>query len=137
MLRDSLLIQVDCTNIRTGFRQDLFMANRHNLKQSETLEKLLEKIIGAIKSNDELRQLNQQRRDRILRDNPADDQLLKDLLQTIPLDKDLLNLLKQGGNLDFLKASHRQQDEADTRATQKEKKQQPSKRFPSIFKINL
>ena len=41
MLRDSLLIQIDCTNVRTSFRQDLFMANRYNLKEGESLQILL------------------------------------------------------------------------------------------------
>ena len=138
MLRDYLLVQVDCTNIRTQFRQDLFMANRHNLKHSESFEKLQDKIIEVIKANDDLRHINQLRKDKILRDNSADDELLKNLLQAIPLDKDLLNLLKQNGRLDFLKPSHDHvHDEAKHHEREKEKGPKTSKRLPSIFKINL
>ena len=39
-LGDSMLIVIDCSGIETNFRQDLFMANRSNLRESEKLEKL-------------------------------------------------------------------------------------------------
>jgi len=136
MLRDSLLVQVDCTNARTSFRQDLFMANRCNLKEGESLQILLDKITEVLKSSDALQELNQNRKNKILRENTGDEELLKSLFQSLPLDKDLLNLLKRGGNLDFFKV-HRHLENDDS-AMQKHVQTSPlaSKRFPSIFKLN-
>lgn len=137
MLRDSLLIQVDCTNMKTSFRQDLFMANRYNLKESESLQILLDRIIQVIRSDEDLKELNQNRKNRILRENKEDEEILKSILQSIPLDKDFINLLKKGGNLDFFKRS-RQPEESDQPLHEPERKPpHVSKRFPSIFKLEL
>jgi len=42
LLKDTMLINVDCTNINTNFRGELFMANRTQLKDSRKKEELLE-----------------------------------------------------------------------------------------------
>jgi hypothetical protein len=137
MLRDTLLIQVDCTHIKTSFRQNLFMANRSNLKEGVELDELLDSLKQVVKSDDTLKQLNQDRRNRVFRDNQADEDILKSLLKSIPLDKDLINLLKKDGNLDFFKSTYRTEDIGST--LQKEEKPSPliSRRFPSIFRLDV
>jgi len=137
MLRDSLLVQVDCTNIRTSFRQDLFMANRYNLKEGETLEVFLDRVIDVLKSNSALREINQNRKNRILRDTTGDEEILKELLKSIPLDKDLINLLKKDGALNFLKRSQRPDQFSTKNSDVVEDTPYLSKRFPSIFKLDL
>ncbi|MDP3014487.1 MAG: hypothetical protein Q8M92_09610, partial [Candidatus Subteraquimicrobiales bacterium] len=72
MLRDSMLIQVDCTKIRTSFRQDLFMGSRDRLKGSEKKQVLVDKIINALKSNETLKEINQNRKNFILRESSED-----------------------------------------------------------------
>jgi hypothetical protein len=137
MLRDALLIQVDCTNMKTGFRQDLFMANRYDLKQGDSLQILLDKFVQVIKSSEDLKELNQNRKNRILRENKADEEILKSLIQSIPLDKDLINLLKKGGNLDFFKSTRPLEEHAGLPHKPQEKAAHVSQRFPSIFKLNV
>jgi hypothetical protein len=137
MLRDSLLVQVDCTNARTNFRQDLFMANRSNLKEGDSHQTLIDRLIQVLKSNEDLKELNQNRKNRILRESPGDEEILKTLFQSIPLDKDLVSLLKKGGNLDFLK-NPRHAEDLDLSGNKSEQKSPyVSKRFPSIFRLNL
>ena len=135
MLRDSMLVVVDCTNMRTSFRQDLFMANRYHLKEGESLQDLLDSITATIRNNDDVKELNQNRKNRILRENKADQEMLKSLLQSIPIDKDLLNLLKKGGNLDFLRSGRTIDDEP--RRGRPERQPAVSNRFPSIFRLDL
>jgi hypothetical protein len=137
MLRDSLLLQVDCTNTRTSFRQDLFMANRYNLKEGEALQVLLDRLIQEVKSNEDLKELNQNRKNRILRDNKADEEILRSLIQSIPFDKDLINLLKKNGNLDFFKSSRRAEDIDQSSHRPESKSPYVSNRFPSIFRLDL
>ena len=67
------------------------MANRCNLKEGESLQILLDKITEVLKSSDALQELNQNRKNKILRENTGDEELLKSLFQSLPLDKDLLN----------------------------------------------
>jgi hypothetical protein len=133
-LRDSLLINVDCTGIRTSFRQDLFMANRFNLREGKKYEQFIDIITETVKSNDELKELNRQRSNRIIRDDAQNKDILETVLNSIPLDKDFIELLQKGGNLKFLGGDKGNQNGKKKEAT----KQMPAKkRFPSIFRIKL
>lgn len=137
MLRDSLLVQIDCTNVKTSFRQDLFMANRYNLKESDALQLLLDRVIQVLKSDETLKQLNQDRKNRILRDNRADEETLQSILRTIPMERDLIDLLKKNGNLDLFKSSLRAAKQENSLNGAGTKPPYVSKRFPSIFKLDL
>lgn len=138
MLRDSMLIHVDCTSILTSFRQDLFMASRDRLKESESTEILKDKIVQVLKSNETLRDLNQRRKNQLMHESGEDRKVLEKLLSNVPIDKELLNILKKNGDLSFLKRNGSNFDEhkKDFKFSE-EKKPRVSKRFPSIFKIDL
>ena len=137
MLRDYLLIQVDCTNMRTSFRQDLFMANRYNLKGGPKLEFLLDILIDKIKGNEVLKNINENRKNKIIRESIEDKNLIKILMESIPLDKNLLNILKRNGDLNFLNHTKEHKEKNQKSKTKKEKQPYVSKRFPSIFNIDL
>ena len=134
-LKDSMLVVIDCSQIKTEFRQDLFMANRSNLRENEKLEKLRNKVIEILKGNEHLRKLNAQRKTAILQggDDKKEKELIESLLSQVPLDESLVNLLKKG--VDLIKLPHKK----DKTIEEGEKKKIPkeTKRFPSIFKINL
>lgn len=140
LIRDYLLIQIDCTDMRASFRQDLFMANRHNLKESNNLEKLIKLIIEKIKSDGQLKELNEIRKNRIFHDNTQDKDLIKTLVKNIPVNDDLINLLKKNGDMTFFKKiSNKGNDNFNEKNKNHEKDERPkvSKRYPSIFKIQL
>jgi hypothetical protein len=134
-LKDSMLIVIDCSKIKTEFRQDLFMANRSNLRQSDKLELLQSKVIEILKNNDTLRQLNTQRKNAMLQggDDKKEKKLIENLLSKVPLDKSLTNLLKKGLDLINLPI----QKEKTTKQGKEQKRSQETKRFPSVFKINI
>ena len=133
-LEGSLLIQVDCTKIKINFRQDLFMANRYNFKETEKLDRLIEKIKQALKST-KLKEANDKRKERLLQgiDDKNEIDIIKDVLSKNPATKEIENLLKNHGN--FLK-KETQKSKIKEKNTKK-KKPISSKRFPSIFKVNL
>lgn len=133
LLRKSTLINVDCTNIPIQIRQDLFMANRTNFKESRVYEELMTKLTELIKSNKKLKEINQSRKDLILRDSSNDKDLLKSLMSNLPVDKDVLSLLKKDGNLDFLKKFSGSNLKSFESKIDKEKPK--LNRFPSIFKV--
>ena len=134
-LKDSMLVVIDCSQIKTEFRQDLFMANRSNLRQNDKLEKLKNKVIEILKGNETLRQLNTQRKNAILQggDDKKEKELIESLLSQVPLDKSLTNLLKKG--LDLINLPSKK--DKTTKEGKEQKRPQETKRFPSIFKINL
>ncbi len=133
-LKYSLLIQVDCTKIKTNFRQDLFMANRYNFKETERLDRLIEKIKQELKSNKELKEANNKRKEQLLQgtDDKSEIDIIKNVLSKNPATKEIENLLKNQGNL--LK---KENQKSKPKGKVKREKPISSKRFPSIFTVNL
>ena len=136
-LKDSMLVVIDCSKIKTQFRQDLFMANRSNLRESRKLEALRNKVIEVLKGNENLKKLNTKRKNAILQggDDKKEKELIENLLSKVPLDKSLTNLLKRGS--DLVKLNTKQNQKQTTNKVKEEKRPKETKRFPSIFKINL
>lgn len=134
-LKDSMLVVIDCSKIQTAFRQDLFMANRSDMRQGNKLEQLNKKVIATLKDNQTLRQLNAQRKNAMLQggDDKKAKELIENLLSKVPLDKSLAKLLRKGMDLVNLPP----QEKAKVRQGNEREKPQETKRFPSIFKISI
>jgi len=135
LLKTSMLIHVDCTKIPTEIRQDLFMSNRTHLKQCPKTEHLLDEVIGLLKKSSELKRLNNERKNSLLRDSKSDKDLIEKFLSKLPVDKDVVNLLKKNGSLDFLKSAGNKINSNNHK--QKKTEQKKLNRFPSIFNLNL
>ncbi|QBA64229.1 hypothetical protein [Muriicola soli] len=134
LIKQHTLIHVDCTNIPTEIRQDLFMSNRTHLKQGPKTEKLIDEIISLLKNDKELKKLNNDRKNSLLRDSSSDKDLLASFLSKLPVDKDVLNLLKKNGSLNFLKSKGTQFIGKNVNGKKNGKK---LNRFPGIFNVNL
>ena len=133
-LKDSMLVVVDCSKMKTGFRQDLFMANRSNLRQNEKLRKLNESVVDRLKDNADLRSLNEQRKNAILqgKDDAKEKEIIHGLLSKVPLDESLVKLLKKGIDPINLPSVRRPSNKGS-----RQKLPRAGERFPSIFKIDL
>jgi len=134
LIKQHTLIHVDCTNIPTEIRQDLFMSNRTHLKQGPKTEKLLDEIVSLLKGNKELKKLNNERKNSLLRDSSSDKDLLENFLSKLPVDKDVLNLLRKNGSLNFLKSKGSQ---FNTKNENGKKNGKKLNRFPGVFNVNL
>lgn len=133
LLKKELLIHVDCTEIPTSVRQDLFMSNRTHLKRGNKTQKLRDEIIEYLKSSSELKKLNNQRKESLIHNNGIEKDQIEELLSKLPIDDDITNLLRKDGSLNFLKRKgHRLNN--NNSSTQEEIK---LKRFPSIFNLKL
>ena len=129
LIKKDMLINVDCTNIPTSIRQDLFMANRTHVKKAKIYDTLIGEITEILKSSKELRRINNERKDAILRNSGTDKELIKDLMSSLPVDKDVLNLLKKDGTLDFLKSMGNGSLPTNNRNNDKQERKQLN-RFP-------
>lgn len=134
LIKQHTLIHVDCTNIPTEIRQDLFMSNRTHLKQGPKTEKLIDEIISLLKNDKELKKINNDRKNSLLRDSSSDKDLLESFLSKLPVDKDVLNLLKKNGSLNFLKSKGTQFNSKNVNEKKNGKK---LNRFPGVFNVNL
>ena len=99
LLRDYLLIHVDCTELNYNFRRELFMASRDRLKQSEETS-ALRKILGDRLKSGQLKDIHKQRKDRLPYDSAEDDALLKEVAENLPFSRELRKLFKQTLMLD-------------------------------------
>lgn len=136
LLRDHMLIQIDCTKIKTSVRQDLFKGSRDRLNEGIKTEELIDRIIAVLKDNEELKLLNQNRKNKILRESTEDKSLLTSVLSSLPIDKEIIKLLKNNAEFNlFKKPTVTKKEDKEGEDTKKPK--YISKRFPSIFKIEL
>lgn len=139
LLKDSLLIHVDCTKIHTSYRQDLFMGNRTQLKEgTEKTQYLLDRIIEILRKSETLKQLNQERKNSLLRDSTEDKELIESIISKLPVDRDLTKLLLKDGSFSFLKQlGEKFINPKLSESKVKEENVPLLKRFPSVFNIDL
>ena len=138
LLKEHLLIHVDCTNMEYDFRKELFMASRDRLKDGEetqALRKFLADKLGA--KGGRLWEIQKWRKDSIAVESEDAKDMLKSFAQNFSRNKELLNLLEQTLNLDL---SHEGKQKGNTNSStkkkQKKKEQEPfnPQRFPASFK---
>lgn len=136
LLKEHLLIHVDCTHMKYNFRKELFMASRDRLKDGEEtreLRRFLAERLGN--KNGYLAEIQKQRKDSIAVESGDAEELLKSLTQNLPMDSDLMKLLSQTLKLDQQTNGNRAK-KRHPKARKKHDDTQPfnPQRFPSFFK---
>lgn len=138
LLKEHLLIHVDCTNMNYTFRKELFMASRDRLKDGEEtreLRKFLAEKLGD--KNGRLTEIQRQRKDSIVVESEEAKDVLKSFAQNFAQNEELLKLLGQTLNLDLLpKGNEKRNTNNSTKKKQKKNNQTPfnPQRFPTFFK---
>jgi hypothetical protein len=136
LLKDYLLIHVDCTNLTLRYRNNLFMASRDRLKNGKESE-FIRKLLSDNLRKSELNEIYKQRKDSFSVDTSDTNELLKKFSKDIPLNPEMLKLLKQTFKLEDI---HKKKDDTQKGKDKSESKQKTkgpflSQRYPSIFKI--
>ena len=138
LLKEHLLIHVDCTNMKPSFRKELFMASRDRLKSGEetrALRSFLAEKLGG--KNGRLWEIQKRRKDSITVESEDAKDLLKSFAQNFARNTELLKLLEQTLNLDLPpKGKQKGDTNKSTRKKRHKEEQQPfnPKRFPALFK---
>ena len=138
LLKEHLLIHVDCTNMKPNFRKELFMASRDRLKSGEetrALRRFLAEKLGT--RGGRLWEIQKRRKDSIAVESEDAKDLLKSFARNFSRNTELLKLLEQTLNLD-LPSTGKQKGNTDNPTNQKRnrKEEQPfnPQRFPALFK---
>lgn len=137
LLRDFLLIHVDCSDMNLEFRQELFMASRDRLKGGEE-SGILRDLLRNNLSKGRLKDIYKRRKDSISTDTAEDEDLLRNLAENLPIDDDLRRLVDQTFKLDKRdkpETRHR----ANERAEGKKQYEPPlfnPRRYPTFFKLD-
>jgi hypothetical protein len=127
-LTEDLLVFVECDQMNDDVREDLFMPSRDRLTDNDFKAELIEGLEQALRGDDTLRKLRNQRQLERMSDRMKDDQPLADVLQhLIRTSPNLTALLQLGQRITA-------PFNTNPAATQEEK---PFKGeiFPSFFKI--
>ena len=139
LLKEHLLIHVDCTNMEPSFRKELFMASRDRLKDGEetrALRRFLAEKLGA--RGGRLWEIQKRRKDSIAVESEDAKDLLKSFARNFSRNEELLKLLEQTLNLDLPPKGKQKGNINDppTKKKQRKKEQEPfnPQRFPGLFK---
>ncbi len=134
LLKDYLLINVDCSKMKYEFRKSLFMASRDRLKnggKAEELREFLRKKLVKSKLDD----INKRRKDSIGLESEDTNELIKNFAKNLSKDSDLFKLLQNTLRLE--EKTKEKPDKKENRGKQPEREEKAFKpeRFPSFFKL--
>ena len=137
LLRDSLLIHVDCTKMDFSFRTELFMASRDRLKQGEESNHLRNELAKSLRSG-QLSDIYKQRKDSISVDGGEDNTLLQNFAENLPMNNDLRSLLSQTFKLESEDKPKKKKKSKPIKPKDVEKKVEFNpKRYPTFFNLDI
>ncbi|MGZ3808532.1 MAG: hypothetical protein ACXVCE_10625 [Bacteriovorax sp.] len=135
LLKDYLLIHVDCTNMNPDFREELFMASRDRLKDGDESRELRE-YLGKKLRKSHLDDINRKRKESIGFDTEDTNDLLKSFAKNLPKDSDLFKLLQNTLKLEEIKKEKEAKKQERKEKGKEQKEPFIPKRFPTFFKIH-
>jgi len=136
LLKDHILIHVDCSNTRTEVRNELFMASRDRLKDGEE-SRLLRKTLTSLLGSGRLKESNKARKASLSVGGGDADEMLRNITRNLPIKDDLAKLLNQTFRLDDHRSGKKPKPKNDNTKPHSEIKKPVFNpmRFPSIFNI--
>ena len=135
LLKDYLLIHVDCTDMKATFRSELFMASRDRLKDSDE-SRYLRDVLAKEISKSEVANINKERKNQISFDTNDTQDLLKNFTKNLPLNNELMSLLNQSFKLDEIKSADKKEKKQNKTKHKKDEEKFEPQRFPSFFKYH-
>ncbi|VVA44552.1 conserved hypothetical protein [Candidatus Roizmanbacteria bacterium] len=134
LLKDYLLIHVDCTEMKPDFREELFMASQDRLKQGEE-SGLLRDYLGKKLRKSQLDEINRMRKESIGLESEDTSDLIKSFAKNLPKDSELFKLLQNTLKLEEKKDKKKLEEKESPKGKREEKPFEPQ-RFPALFKLH-
>lgn len=135
LLKDYLLINVDCTKMKYEFRKELFMASRDRLREGdESIE--LRNYLKKKLTKSKLEEINKRRKESIGFESEDTTELIKSFAKNLPKDNDLFKLLQNTLKLEDKRKEQEKKETKDRKPNMpKEEKPFKPERFPSFFRL--
>jgi hypothetical protein len=134
LLKDYLLIHIDCTGMDTDFREELFMSDRERLKHGDEANSLRD-YLGKKLRKSQLDGINRRRKESIGLESEDTSELIKSFAKNLPKDSELFKLLQNTLKLEERKDKKKAEEKKSLKEKVDEKSFKP-KRFPSLFKLS-
>ncbi|MBC6610956.1 hypothetical protein H8B15_08475 [Hymenobacter sp. BT507] len=137
LLKNHLLIHIDCAQMKYEFRKELFMASRDRLKLSDETSYLRKFLSDHLsRSGSTLFEIEKKRKNSISIDGSDAKELLKNVTKNIQLNPELLKLLGSTFKLEDKKDKSEKKDKPEKKTpTKQEKEPFKPQRFPSFLKV--
>lgn len=137
LFKDYLLIHVDCTHLSLHYRNNLFMASRDRLKNGKEADHIRQLLADRLKKS-ELSDIYKQRKDSFSADTGDANDLLKTFSKDLPLNPEMLKLLKQTFKLEEINSTAKDDKQKQSKPKKPSGEKEPfiSRRYPSIFSID-
>ena len=132
LLKDYLLIHVDCTKMKYEFRKELFMASRDRLREGDETKELRE-YLGRKLRKSQLDEINKKRKDSIGLESEDTNELVKSFAKNLPKNSDLFKLLQNTLKLEEKKDKEKKPEKKSQ--IREEKEPFNPQRFPTFFKL--
>jgi hypothetical protein len=134
LLKNHLLIQVDCTGLDYDFRSELFMASRDRLKSGDKTSELRQRLKELLIKG-RLTDIYKQRKNAISVEGGDAKDLLKSFSKNLPFNKDLMRLLNQTFKIEQQDQEKKKPDKPEKPKEKKQKEPFNPQRYPSFFKL--
>ena len=134
LLKNHLLIHVDCTGLNYNFRSELFMASRDRLKSGDDTAELRKRVAAALQKS-ELADIYKQRQNAISVEGGDAKDLLKAFSKELPFNKDLMRLLSQTFKIEEQPSPKKERPKPEKPKPVKTKEPFHPQRYPSFFNM--
>lgn len=137
LLKDYLLVHVDCSTLNLSVRNELFMASRDRLKASDKADAIRRHLRDMLAAS-ELREIAKRRKANLNLDSGDAGKMLRDLARNMPMNDALTRILRQTFDLTDQKVGTTPKRDRDDPPRQK-KSARPAapfvpQRYPSSFR---
>ena len=99
-LAEYMLVHIDCTTAEPKVHELLFMASRDRMRESEHSRRIEEALAAELENHEELRALNELRREQQIAENPREKRFLENVVtRLLKRNKALSRYLRKGGKI--------------------------------------
>lgn len=136
LLKDYLLIHVDCSNLALGVRNELFMASRDRLKAGDTAD-AIRRHLRDILLDSELKAIAKRRKASLNMDGSDAGQMLRDITRNLPMNDALTEILRQAFDLPDRQAGAGERKRDEPERPKREPRDAPPfnhRRYPSAVR---
>lgn len=135
-LREFLLVWVDCSQIGTTARQELFMASRDRLKQGRFYTELRQSLIDLLSNDTHLKQKEQEYKGRVFRETGEDKDMVQSLFSKLKGNQDIRKMFSgNNGAFSFFTKKVKKPVPPEEQKEEKKKETKKLKRYPTLLKI--
>lgn len=135
-LKKYMLVCIDCSQIGTTARQELFMASRDRLKQGRFYSELRQSIIDLLSNDTHLKQKEQEYKGRVFRETGEDKDMVQSLFSKLKGNQDIRKMFSgNNGAFSFFTKKVKKPVQPEERKEEKKKENKKLKRYPTFLKI--